>query len=798
MKNYIKLLLSLLIYSGALGQTVTFPAPETIVTKSELRATNARIDSLNKALSNGVVFPPPVAVVPDCKHGPDIKNVYGVTKTELTLLFDADSVTAIQWKISNMGDTASVARGVFAPTMNHPTIKFGKSLTAKPYRLWIDGVTCKNKKGVVPYTFTVPGSTGVVDPPVIVVPPIEGPGAPSFGFNLGAYEEKAGGRTYTRSGSPKLALKFNSDGTFSDNTPGLSVGDQTTYEGKISYYMINYGHFHSNKTYKNLQNVYVPDQVITVRRFDCDSSRIQNYDQFKEKLHGYPKSHGVNRYTSQVSEVTVTIRTDDSPGIPEWVKVSRALNFQPNIPDRAFDRKIFAIESINHLDKASDYHAKGVYTSNNFNGPAPNSFRTYKFPRDLAIGAPKFSDDELYHFLRGHINQWGLLPRSVITDEVPENAQGLDGSIYSRMALSYKGALELFQEKFPGTKKRDTNLFGSYGVDQYTGYLSKEAIQMPRAELIKWIGSHDTDYFRSNHYKYRNVNADYYMYNSVRMIPYELLLTNERVKVSTKTMPGGDWESDWIVFGTTLCQSLVKDDATGIPMGVEENHSGEIISYRNGDILRYPSANSMIGEHYDLGFWSTLIGKGIVLWGPGSFGTDQSKVSYYTPDGWPTVKGWPIKWRLNGQSNWDDWMPSRNGAPENDKNGLQDNLYATVIDVTMWGRQDALKLVDGYADNIYYASYTSSRKSFTAIPGIAGYHLNGFGPLNLNFVPFKDAYDQEGGVSLFTTGPKGNGAVYYNGFLSADEYEDDVTITHNGMSKNIGRVYGRKTAWVKF
>lgn len=144
------------------------------------------------------------------------------------------------------------------------------------------------------------------------------------------------------------------------------------------------------------------------------------------------------------------------------------------------------------------------------------------------------------------------------------------------------------------------------------------------------------------------------------------------------------------------------------------------------------------------------------------------------------------------------WMPSRNNAPENSKNGLQDNLYATVIDVTMWGRQDALQLVDGYADNIYYASYTSSRKSFTATPGTAGYHLNGFGPLNLNFVPFKDSYDQEAGVPLITTGPKGRGAVYYNGFLSADEYEDNVTLTFGSITKNLGRVYGRKTVWVKF
>lgn len=781
MKRHIHLILALLIGSGALGQTVTFPSPETIVTKTELRATNARIDSLNQALSGGIITPP-VVTLPACEHGPDIKEIYGETQAGLNILFDAVDVTPLKWKVTNLIDTNALARGVIEPTSNRPYLAFGKPLLAKKYRLWIDGVKCLNKKGVIPSTFTIPDESGVIVPP-----PIEGPGNQT-GTAVGTFETKAGGRSYSWSKSPKLVIKFNDDGTLSDDTPGLA--NASSFEGKNSYYMVNYGHFHEGKKYKTFQNIYLPDGAVTIRRFDSDPSKIGSYEKFKNNLHGYPQSDGVNRYTTQLSEVNLTIRTDAVPGIPGWLKISRTLNFIDNVPDRVFDSKVFAIESINHGDDAKNYHDKGVYTSNTFSGPAPLSFRTYKFPRDLAPGEPKFSDDELVNFLRGHINQWKLTPKSVITDEVPENAQGQDGSIYSRMALSYKGALELLQDRYPGTKKRDTNLYGSYGVDQFTGFLSKDAINMSRPDLIKWIGSHNTDYFTSGHYKYRNVNADYYMYNGVRMIPYELLVTNERVKVSTKTMPGGDWESNWIVFGTTLCQTLVMGDAG--PMGVEENHTGEIIPYPEGEILRYPSANSMIGEHYELGFWSTLIGNGIVLWGPGGFGTDKNKISYSTPN------NWPIRWRKKGQSNWQEYKPGKDGAPANVDSGLADNLYATVIDVTMSGRQDALKMVDGYADSIYYASYTSSRNNMVATPGDAGYHLNGFGALNLNFVPFKDAYDQQAGVSLFTKGQKGTGVAYYNGFLSADEYEDDVTISHNGVSKNIGRVYGRKTAWAIF
>lgn len=162
-----KLLILLLLSSGVWAQTVDF---DKFATKEDVRKANARVDSLNRALSGAIVIPP--VGIPDCDHGPDIKNVYAITKTGLTFLFDAVGVTPIQWKVSNIGDTASVARGVVAPTSNSPTIQFGKTLTAKPYRLWIDGVICKNDKGVIPYTFSVPGSTGEVDPPV-VVPPVE-------------------------------------------------------------------------------------------------------------------------------------------------------------------------------------------------------------------------------------------------------------------------------------------------------------------------------------------------------------------------------------------------------------------------------------------------------------------------------------------------------------------------------------------------------------------------------------------------------------------------------------------------
>ena len=112
-----------------------------------------------------------------------------------------------------------------------------------------------------------------------------------------------------------------------------------------------------------------------------------------------------------------------------------------------------------------------------------------------------------------------------------------------------------------------------------------------------------------------------------------------------------------------------------------------------------------------------------------------------------------------------------------------------------WKKAKALK---SRSTTIYHASYTSSRGSQIATAGSTGLHLNGFGPLNTGSYTLKDAYDAKKGLALVGSGPGGKVAVYYNGFLSAQEYEDDVTITHNGTNVNIGRVYGRHIKTLEF
>lgn len=708
-----------------------------------------------------------------CISGPNITSILNKSSNSLEFQFSGVDVFGINWKIKQLGSI--IRSGTVAPVNNHPVITFD-ALTSGDYVLEIQGSTCTSTPDTENFTLIVDTETSVTK---------------------GTYSTIVNGIEWTFAKSPKMTLLFNNDGSITDNTPGLVHGNPTTFEGRICFYMMGYSYLSNNGNYKTLQNIKVPDGIYTIRRFDCDPSKIPNFTHFKNQIHGYPQESGVNEYNATLSEIPLTKRTLSNSDLPSWMKASRTMNWPQNSPFKTINKSIFAIETLNQGDSPEFYHSKGVHTSNNFDNPNnPYTFRTYKWPYDLTPGAPLFTNIDLYNFMRNHINQWGLTPDSVITDEVEENAQGQDPNIAARVALIYKGAFELFQERYPGINKKDTNLFGGYGSDDYTGYINKDIITvLNRTELASWIRNRDTNYFTAGHVNYRNVNVGYYMYNAIRNIPFELLVTNERVKVPTIEIGK---ESDWAVFTTTLCQTLVMSNPgppyNGSPMGVEESHTGEIIPFPNGEILRYPTTTSMIQEHRTLSFWARLISKrGTIIWGSNVFGNNTSKIDYYTGD----FGNWPIKWRPTGQSNWENYNSGVNGAPTIDNiNGMSDDLAAMVIDASKLGHDEAESLT-GTNYTLYYASYTSSKKTFVATSGNVGYHLNGFGALNLNMLAMKDAYDQGCGVSLIgeTSGYKF--AVYWSPY-SVDEYEDNVIVTHGSLSYNFGRVYGRKTVFAKF
>lgn len=635
---------------------------------------------------------------------------------------------------------------------------------------------------------------------------------------LGTFEATVNGRRITFQKSPGLELTLNADGTITDTTPGTvhgTNGGLTTCNGRNVFYMIGYNYLCGNgdgvRIYKTLKNIKLRDAIETVSRFDCNSGALPSWQAMQDGFSGYPISTGVNKFNAEMSQVTFSLHTLADPGIPLWLVPSRKLNFINYIPNRPKSRRIFAIERINRGDSPAVYWAKDVRTQTQFDNTVSQrfTFRTFKWPWDLQPGMPVFTDSDLYNSLRGHADAWDLGPESVITDEYPENAQNQDPNIGVRVALAYKGLHEWLVENFPNYRKIDGPSFGSYGGPRFYGMIDTSFLyKHPKSVVAEYLGSKvhkawnvqtatwttdDCAFYFSDQYKWCNVNVDYYMYFGVAHfnIALDLVFINERIAIGT--ILKGD-ECSWMVFGTILSQSLMRNDE-GQQIGPEEYRTGDLMQFPNGVVLsKYntPIAAN-VSVHWNMGFWATYIGRrGSALWdGGGSYGQDPTKISTYTP------ADQYIRWFPNSGGS-EPYVSGQNGAPENSPEGMADVLYATVVDATMAGHQAALDL-EGWDNIKYFASYTSSRKTFVATPGEKGFQLSGNGVANVGLLAMKDVADQKCGTPIISQGPNGRLAVYNNGFLSADEYEENVTLTYGNWTVSIpGRIYGGETKWVKF
>lgn len=634
---------------------------------------------------------------------------------------------------------------------------------------------------------------------------------------LGTFEATVNGRRITFQKSPGLELTLNADGTITDTTPGTvhgTNGGLTTCNGRNVFYMIGYNYLCGNgdgvRIYKTLKNLKLRDSIETVSRFDCVPGALPTWQAMQDGFGGYPIATGVNKFNAEMSQVTFSLHTLSNPGIPLWLVPSRKLNCVNYIPDRTMSRKFLAIERVNRGDAPSIYWAKGIRTQTQFDNSVSQrlTFRTFKWPWDLHPGMPVFTDSDLFNSLRGHINAWDLGPESVITDEYPENAQNQDPNIGSRVGLAYKGGHELMVEKFPGYRKIDGPFFGSYGGHRFYGAIDTTFLyKHPKAVVAEYLSTKvhkaynvqtasftadDCAFYLSEQYKWCNINVDYYMYFGVAHynIALDLVFINERIKIGS--ILKGD-ECSWMVFGTILSQSLMRNDQQQ-QIGPEEYRTGDLMQFPNGVVLsKYntPIAAN-VSEHWNMGFWSAYIGgRGTALWdGGGSYGQDPTKISTYTP------ADQYIRWYPNSGGS-EPYISGQNGAPENSVEGMSDVLYATVVDATVAGHQAALDL-EGYDDIKYFASYTSSRKTFVATPGEKGFQLSGNGVANIGLLAMKDVADQKCGTPIISQGPKGRLAVYNNGFLSRDEFEENVTLTYGAWSVNLGTIYGGQTKWVKF
>ncbi|TLU91977.1 hypothetical protein [Dyadobacter sediminis] len=612
---------------------------------------------------------------------------------------------------------------------------------------------------------------------------------------LGSYKKVVAGREYSYSRTPELELEFNEDGTISDITPGLSFdGISNRIGNKRIYYMLGYSVFqNANNSYNQFRNVFLPDGIYTIRQFVCDENVVPNLAAFKQKLTGW--NNGVNMTNSRLSEVFLAIKTLNATGnsvVPRWLKVSRHLVFPSVVPqkDWAAYNKFFCIVYQNQGSSAEDYQKFGINTDLDYNVQAaqPKTWNTVR------KGDPSIQDNNWYYQQgRSWIEKSGVSKRFVLTDQYPEDAQNTDPDIDTKMYHFYKGALDRISEVHGPTNKKNTGLYGSYGIDDFSKLIVADHLKFDRQTFEQSLTSHvhkvydpassswagDASYYATGAINVRNVNHSFYMYNNIEMIPYRIIYVNERIKVGTKTYQGQDRESNILGFGWAKAQSLV----TPFGIGIEYASTGEIIPFPGGEIKSVQNLEIPMPweENFTCGFWCTLIFSGLGMWNaPGSrFGKDASKLHWWTDQ--------QVQWKKNG-GNWEPYVSGQNGAPVNDSSGLMHRLWAPPTDAAYAG-SDAVWKIRDRIQVLEHVSYTSSKGNFTAVPGTSGLHLNGFGSLNKNLFVIKDAYDGQKGVALRGSGQGGKVLIYYNGFLSPHEYEDNVIM--DGV--NLGRVYGRQT-----
>lgn len=187
-----------------------------------------------------------------------------------------------------------------------------------------------------------------------------------------------------------------------------------------------------------------------------------------------------------------------------------------------------------------------------------------------------------------------------------------------------------------------------------------------------------------------------------------------------------------------------------------------------------------------MGYWAMFATAGPVTWeAPGSnLGGDVNKFDIYDTAEDPNTQ--PMKFRKYGESNWQTYQPGQNGAPVNSPDGLRNSLYAACIDAMASGMESVWEEWNRI-QSLKYVPYQSNCGGFNPQAVQAGYHVNGFGPLNRGQFNHIRARDQKRAICLESSGIDGRMLSYYNGFLCPHEYED---VTCQGVSF---RAYGRQT-----
>jgi len=643
---------------------------------------------------------------------------------------------------------------------------------------------------------TPPVGTPPVGTPPVGTPPVGTP--PPTNEAIGVYSATAGGRIFLYNKAPEFDIQFNSDGSISDVSAGLDTSGPVNIQGgKNIFYMLDYNyHEGEGSVVGKLQNIILPDNPFTIRKFFLDPTKYSTMAQFKaSRTNGGYNTTGVNSKNGYVAEIWIKIDSENKIGqglAPKQLVLSRKLNWLDFTVDQdwASYNKNIGVTWMNRGDTNAQYIQKGVMPNFILGQPQgqPNTWLTFKIGQNEVKNS-----DQFYQLGKDYMTGMAKSPRSVYSSEYMENAQGQGGpDYYNITAHAYRGALDAIRESHPGIDVLDTGLAGEYGGEDFFAFFDKNLLYADRAtwELAmtdKIYKGYNINGFTTNDHDYlvhqidwRNVNAKYYFFNQNYNFSLEFININERTKLATKTYQGQDRERKVFIFGATSIESFVIDDQ-GNNISIEQSKTGEIIPYQNGEIWQKFNSQpaSPWGASFEMGYWSTLITGNCLLWDApnAKFGTDKTKLNWWSDQ--------YIRWRPNG-GNWGTYTPGQNGAPLNDNNGMIHSMFPSSTDALIAGRNAVWEIRDRIG-NLRFAPYESSRGSFTPTPGTTGLHLNGKGkPVNWELFCVRDIIDQKCGLGL-----RGDGVVIYkNEFLAPNLYEDNVTVD----GYNIGRVYGGQTA----
>lgn len=794
MKKAVLFLLFILPILG-FGQNITVPLPPGLVYKQDLDKISARIDSLARVVAGGIKPPPIVTPIDSCPRGPSIEGISKITGTSSELNFDAEGVPKINYVILNEAGNLLYSDSLIDLQTNRVPFKYNP-LAEGSYYLRIQGRNCVSKPST--RKFTIRGDL----PPPVVNPPV------GKSKSIGAESIKVGARFYTYNQTGKLVLKFNEDGTISDVTPGLdNSGSIATLDGKKVYYMVgDYWHETPDGQYQNFQNIPLPDGRFTIKQYVCDPLKISNYSTFKENLSNNTDK-GVHELNAYLSQSFVSIKSDVKVGNGiggDWLVVSRVMNFPKVLPsmDLRPYGKYFAVSWVNRGDGQEVIQRVGALP---YVRPGqPNQERTWQTVKTGQ--SVVLTPHQAYNYGYEWAGYMGYSKDAYITAELVENGQGQydDGDPQDGYSVAYnfaKGNLDAIRSRNPGIDAGQTGIHGEYGGDNYYGLLNESLLFGSRENYVKSMttalykgygkegfGTEDHDYYKKGHIDVRHANAKYYFWGRVYQLPYEFIFLKERFALATKTYGGKDRLRNISIFSSPIIESFVERWGYG-KINIEEALTGEVFEFPNGTMLTKMNTQPPApwDELFTASFWGHLIGDGIAMWDANgnNFGSDVTKINWGETDQWAA-------WRPKGQSGYQRYVSGKDGAPINSSEGLSNSLWAPVMDASAAGMEAYYDIRNRTAKKSF-TSYRSSAGEFIAKPGTAGYILNGDGPPNYNSFTVKDAYDQKKGLALVGEGPEGVVLIYYNGFMSAHNFEDNVIIRYAGTDYNLGKIWGRQT-----